>query len=429
MVTQIHSYKKMAGLTLLLAALSLENSFSQPPQMITLEQCYQLARKNYPLINQKDLIRKTRDYSVENASKGYLPQWNSGGQITYQSEVTGIPFKIPGFEIPTLSKTQYKVYGEIDQTIYDGGEIHLQKQTDNVNASIQDQNIEVQLYTLKDRINQVYFGILLFIEQIKQNELQQSDLEQVVKATQAAVDNGSGYRSNLDEAKVELLKSQQNNINLRATKAGYLTVLGLFINQKLDDSTRFEWPVETVINPAINRPELRVYDYQKMLYDVQQKQLSAELRPKFAAFIQGGYSLPGLNFLKTTPEFYYIGGIKMDWPLGSLYTLKNNKRILDIYRKTQDIEKETFLFNTNQSLEQQNSDIIKYQQLIKKDNDIIVLRTSIKNAGISQAQNGVITVHDFLTYVNDENSAIQDRLLHQVQLLLAEYSYKTTSGN
>lgn len=41
---------------------------------ITIEECYRKAQANYPLIKQYDLIEKSREYSVSNANKGYLPQ-------------------------------------------------------------------------------------------------------------------------------------------------------------------------------------------------------------------------------------------------------------------------------------------------------------------------------------------------------------------
>ena len=402
---------------------------AQANHSLTLDECYRLARQNYPLIKERELIASTRQFSVDNASKGYLPQFGVNGQLTYQSDVTGLPFKVPGFDIPTISKTQYKINGTVNQTIYDGGDIQIQKLRKGLDADIQDQSLEVQLYELKDRINQLYFGILLFTEQIKQNVLQQEDLKVAVQATQAAVDNGSGFRRALDESRVELLNAEQNNINLRATRKAYLDVLGLFLGQPLGETTLLETPPEISPNSSINRPELRVYDLQKSMYDLEQRQLTADLRPKFGAFVEGGYSLPGLNFLKTTPQWYYLGGLRLNWSLGSLYTVKNSRKILLNDSKTQDIQKETFVFNTNQTLRQQENDISKLHQLIDKDNAIIELRTSIKNAGKAQAQNGVITVHDYLIYVNDENRARQELVLHQVQLLLSQYSYKTTSGN
>jgi len=51
---------------------------------LTLQQAYDLARQHYPVIRQKDLVRQTANLTIENLSKGYLPQLNISGQATYQ---------------------------------------------------------------------------------------------------------------------------------------------------------------------------------------------------------------------------------------------------------------------------------------------------------------------------------------------------------
>jgi hypothetical protein len=121
------SFSALSGkLILLVAVLSISiNAKAQTPILLSLEQCYALAKQNYPLIKQRDLIEKSRDYTISNIGTGYLPQWTSSGQLTYQSDVTQLPFKnipgIPGLDVPLIPKTQYKIYGEIDQNIYDEG--------------------------------------------------------------------------------------------------------------------------------------------------------------------------------------------------------------------------------------------------------------------------------------------------------------------
>ena len=80
-------------------------------------------------------------------------------------------------------------------------------------------------------------------------------------------------------------------------------------------------------------------------------------------------------------------------------------------------------------MRQQNADIERYAQLIQSDNEIIKLRDSVKQTSTVQLQNGVITANDFLLDINAEAQARQDRLLHEVQLLMSQYNYKTTSGN
>jgi outer membrane protein TolC len=398
---------------------------------LTIDQCYRLARKNYPLIKQKDLITKTKDYSVSNASKGYLPAFSVNGQATYQSAVSTLPFTIPikGFSLPAYSKDQYKIYGELDQTIYDGGVIKNQKQTAEANEIIQQQSLEVELYALYERVNQLFFGALLIDEQLKQNDLLKADVQNGIDKTKALVTNGIAYRSSVDELQAQLLQTDQSRIELISSKKAYTDMLSLFINSPVDENTVLEKPAAPVLTDSISRPELLSYDYQKKTNDLQYDLLKAQIKPKLGLFVQGGYARPGLDFLDNNFAWYYIGGLKLSWNLGSLYTLKNQKRILEISKETLDIQKETFVFNTNLTQKQQNSDINKYLELVKTDDEIIQMRESVKNAASAQLANGVLSAHDYATEVNAEDEARQNKILHEMQLLQTQYSYQNTIGN
>jgi outer membrane protein TolC len=403
----------------------------QDSSRLTIDEVYGLAKKNYPLIKQYELIRKTKDYTVENASKGYLPSLSFAGQATYQSDVTGFPFKvnIPGFSLPEFSKDQYKVYGELDQVVYDGGLIHNQKETAVANEAIQEKSLEVDLYSLYDRINQLFFGVLLMDEQLKQNALLKKDIQNGIDKTKAQVENGTAYRSSVNELEAQLLQADQTRVEQEATRKAYLEMLGLFINHPFDQNISLERPPAPNLEDSINRPELMLYEFQKKSYDLQDQLLNIQLRPRLNFFVQGGYARPGLNFLSNDFAFYYIGGLRMSWNLGSLYSLKNQRQILDLNRKSLDVQKETFLFNTKLTQKQENTDITKYQDLIKTDDQIIQLRESVKNSASAQLDNGVLSAHDYLSQVNAEDIARRLMILHQMELLQAQYNYQYITGN
>jgi len=408
-------------------------SFIINAQTLTLDTCYALARQQYPLIKQLDLIAKTKDYNVSNASRGYLPQVNFNGQGTYQSAVTQIPldFKFGGItiSIPTLSKEQFNMHGELDQTIYDGGMIKQQKQLQEANADIQTQNVGVELYALKDRIDQIFFGALLIDAQLKQNNVTQRDLQNNIDKMQANVTNGTALESNLEELQAELMQQQQNEITLRASRKAYMDMLSLFINRQLTDSAALMSPGNVKVSDSIRRPELAFYDAQKKNDDVQDKLLNVGNRPKFSYFFQGGYALPGLNAFDIDPAWYYITGFRLSWSLDGFYTLKNQRQLLNIDRQGIDIQKQDFILNTRINLKQQSADMIKLEQLINKDNDIINKRTAVKNSAKVQMDNGTMTVHDYISELDAEDEAKQSLLLHEVQLLMDEYNYQNTSGN
>ncbi len=152
-------------ITVLLLAIGVQ---AQDADRLTLEQAYELARQHYPVIRQKDLVRQTANLTIENLSKGYLPQLNISGQATYQSDVTSVPVSIPGIKIDAPEKDQYKIQAELTQLVYDGGNTHAQKSIQNANAQVEEQKAEVELYKVKDRINQLYLGVLLVDAQLEQ---------------------------------------------------------------------------------------------------------------------------------------------------------------------------------------------------------------------------------------------------------------------
>lgn len=415
-------------LTIWLAYLA-SSGFAQSSKELTLEECYQLARENYPLIKQKELISKTKEYSLENISKGYLPQFNIGGQASYQSAVTQLPFQVPGMHIEPLSKKQYKIYGEVDQTLFDGGVIRQQHRLQENSSQIEDQQVEVELYKLQDRINQLYFGILLIDEQTKQLLLVRKDLEIAIQQAEARILNGTALQSTADILKAELLKTEQQQIELNANRKALLDMLSLFIAMELDENTILQKPQTVVTSETINRPELTLFTQQQRSFDIRKDMIRARNLPKLGFFFQGGYGRPALNLLKNQFDFYYIGGFRLNWSLSGYYTSNKERQILEANKSMLNVQKEVFLFNTNLALKQQSAETQKLQALTRSDEEIINLRTKIKNTAKAQFDNGVITSNDYLKEINAEDQARQKLLLHEIQLLLAEYSIKTTSGN
>lgn len=410
-----------AGCFLLITTMTRAQSNS-----ITLDSCYFLARQNYPLIKQQELISKTSEYTLANILKGFLPQININGQATYQSDVTQLPKTIPG--VPVLTKDQYKIYAEIDQPIYDGGVIKAQKNIQEANTIVDHQKLEVELYKLKDRINQLYFGVLLIDGQLKQNVLMKNDIQLGLEKINAQIANGIALRSNADVLKAELLKANQQTIELNSNRKAFTDMLGFFINRSLDETIVFIKPENVIPPDEIKRPELLMFDYQNKMFDAQKNLLIAHNRPKLYFFLQGGFGKPAFNILSNSFDPFYIGGLRLSFPLTGFYSLKNDRALIDISNKNIAIQKETFLFNTHIAVKQQNAGIVKFQQFLNTDDEIILLRTSVKKAALAQLENGVINSSDYLHEVNAEDNARQNKILHQIQLLMAEYNEQNTVG-
>ncbi|RYU91908.1 TolC family protein [Mucilaginibacter terrigena] len=402
---------------------------AQTTKLLRLEDCYVQARANYPLVNRQQLISKSAQYSIENAAKGYLPQISINGQATYQSDVTQVPIKLSGVDVPTISKDQYKAFASINQTIYDGGAIKLKKQMIQAEADLNSQQLEVDLYQLKERINQLFFGVLIANQQLAQTDTVKRDIQLGLSKVNAAIVNGTALKSNADVLQAELLKLEQRGIELKATRSAFMQMLGLFINQPLADDYVLEMPAQIIANSAISRPELKLFDAQKTLIDYQAKNVTSKNLPKLGLFLEGGYGRPALNMLQNNFDSYYVSGLRMSWSLSGFYTSKKEKAILAMNSRFVDYQKETFLLNTNLQLKQASADQAKSTNLIASDNAIISLRSRIKNTALAQLQYGVINANDYLREVNAEDQAKQNQTLHGIQLLMAQYNQKTTSGN
>lgn len=393
---------------------------------ISLDTSYALAKKNYPLAKQFELIARSKEYSLENIVKGYLPQININGQASYQSDITQLPKSIPG--VPVLTKDQYKIYAEVTQPIYDGGIIKQQKKLQEANSIVDEQKLKAELYKLKDRINQLFFGVLLIDEQLKQNSLMKKDIQIGLDKINAQIANGIVLQSNADVLKADLLKAGQQTIELKANRKAFMDMLGLFIQKPLNENTILIKPPNIIPSSEIKRPELLMYDYQNKIFEAQNNLLAAKNNPKLSFFVQGGFGKPAFNILSNSFDPFYMGGLRLAFPLSGFYTLKNERALLEIGRESINVQKEKFLFNTHLAMRQQSADIIKFQQFLKSDDEIVLLRGSVKKAALAQLENGVINSSDYLREVNAEDHAKQNKILHEIELLMVQYDERNTMG-
>lgn len=418
--------KTLLSLILPLLPLLLSAQENKP---LSLEEAFQLAEQNYPLIHQKDLIKQSEKLSLQNLNSNFLPQLTVSGQATYQSDVTKVDVPIPGVSIPSQTKDQYKAIGEVDQLLYDGGITKGQKNIQQLNSNVEQNKLAVELYNLKARINQLYFSILYQDQLVAQTDLVSKDIQAGIDKVKPQVENGVSLRSNLQLLQAQLLQTQQRAIEIKAARKGLADALSLLINQPIDETTRLQLPVEyNNIDTTLNRPELKLYESQSQLLAGQEDLIHARNLPKATAFFQGGYGKPGLNMLSNDFKTFYITGVRLNWSLGSIYNNKRDKQLIKVNQQTVDLQKQVFVLNTESQLKQQQSDINKYAQLVATDNGIIQLRKSITDAAKAQLENNVITANDYLMQVNAEDQARQALILHQLQLRQAQINYALSTG-
>ena len=406
----------------------------------TLEECQQAAEKNYPLIQQYGLIEKTTELTVSNIQKGWLPQVSVQAQATYQNKVVAWPDEMRpmmsgmGINMEGLKKDQYRVGIDVQQTIYDGGVMGSQKRIAREQGKVQEAQNEVNIYNVRKRVNEMYFGLLLIDEKIKLNTDLQTLLEGNERELESMTERGTAAESDLQSVRAERLNAVQKGIELESQKQMLLRMLSTFCGLEVKEVSKPQATAEDGGLMAENRrPELRALDAQIGVLNAQEKALNAALMPKIGAFAQGYYGYPGLNMFEDMMRHQWswngIVGARLTWNIGALYTRKNDKAKLQLQRDLTENNRDVFLFNNNLDQIRQRENIERYRKLMAQDGEIISLRQAVRKAAESKLTHGIIDVNDLVREINQEHAACVQQSVHEIEMLKEIYDNKYTTNN
>jgi len=363
--------------------------FAQPE--VTREQCYAWARENYPNLKHSEFYSAIAGLKTRNLKAAYLPSATLKGQATYQSDVTRVDIPVPGIEIPTISKDQYKLFLEFQQNIWDGGLTRALK------------NKEVL-------------------------EVQQEILKEKIKVLESGVRNGVIDPSAPDAVKAEILNVRQTMLEVETGYRTALKVLSILTGKALETTVILK--TETVIpdRGEPERPELGLFASQESQLDYKARLLDKSRNPRIYGFGQGGLGRPGLNMLSDDFKPFYLIGIGVSWNVLDWEKTNREKQVIGLQKKMIRTQQETFEQNLSLLLEQQKETIEKMEKLIESDQQIIDLRKKIADSSASKLKNGTIRTAD---YIADLNAAILAQLkleTHRIQLKEAVVTYNTIKG-
>ena len=395
---------------------------------LDIDQCHDMARQQYPLIKQYGLLEKSEAYTLSNAMKAFLPEVKfSFGANGFTDPINSSP-KTDAMGMGDMKNYLLNGSIQISQLIYDGGAISAQRKLIKAQAEADKKQLDVRLYEINQRVDQLYFGILMIDEQSKQLKLLQNDLTLSLNTVQSLMNGGLANQSDVDAVKVEQLRAVQQESSLRTSRKSYIQMLGLFIGKALDEKTTLDKPTPLPLSKpqGVQRPELSYYAAQQNLLDTQRKSLTARLLPQLSAFAMGMYHNKVLDMMKPA---MLAGGITLSWKISPFYTRKNDLRSIETKKSMIDQERETFLFNIHLQKEKEQSVVEDLREKLKQDDEIIRLRENIHNVSVTKVQNGIQTINEMLRDVNAVNEARQQKSIHEIQLLEAMYQLKNINNN
>ena len=405
-------------------------------QAQTLDECQQAAERNYPLIKRMDLIRQTTDLNVGNIQKGWLPQLSVMAQSTYQSDVTAFPdqmqalYKQMGISMEGLRKDQYRVGIDVQQLVFDGGAIRNQKEMARLQGVVESAQNEVSMYSVRQRVNEMYFALLLLDEQILLNKDLQALLNGNEKKLASLYKKGTAAEVDYLNVKAERLNVEQQMTSLQSQRQTVARMLSVFCGIEVKKLVKPEVVGTSAEN---NRPELRLIDSQIRLANAQEKALHSALLPRLGVFASGFYGYPGYNMFEDMMHRKWslngMVGARLTWNIGAFYTLKSDKAKLKLMRQSAENSREVFLFNNNLEQIRQDENISRYRKLMAEDEEIISIRSSIRKAAESKLAHGIIDVNDLVREINAENATRVKRSVHEIEMLKEIYNQKYTKNN
>ena len=423
---------KKVFFTLIIISLTIFNLKSQ----LTLEQCQKLARENYPAIKKYGLLEKSLELDLSDINKSWLPSVSIYGQGTVQNITPSFPNALEdvlaqmGQEIKGLGKLQYKVGVDLSQPIWDGGASRAKRDLAKAQDEMQKANLEVELYALRQKVENIFFAILLTYEQINQSRLTLELLNSNLSLFESMYKNGTAMRSDIDMVKAQTLALKQTINQAESSLTSYKKLLGIYVGEDISNETLITPNASLPNSLDSERPELHLFESRLKTSETSRSLINASLMPKIGLFAQAYYGYPGFDYFKSMMNrnlsFNILAGVKASWNIDSFYTKKNSLNKIDLDASNIEIEKEIFLFNSNLQTEKEWEAIEGLKKVMEDDEEIIELRQNVRKAAESQLRNGIIDATALLSKITDENIARLTAKLHEIQYIQQIYNLKNT---
>ncbi|MFV1885237.1 MAG: TolC family protein [Balneola sp.] len=406
---------------------------AQEIRELDLGEAHRLVRLNYPLSDDRLLIEEITNLNLLLIQRNRLPVLTFSAEGKVQSDNVQIGGNDPNFPINVdVPLESYKAYMGLNYNIYDGGLTSAQKKLERASESVNQEALEVNLRTLKDRINQLFFNVELARQQRNILNISLKDIEANIKTAEARVKNGVILLSELNKLKVRQLELLSEQDKLEGDITAFLSILEKLIGSEISTEVLLKFPSVFTLpeNVGISRPEQDLFEAQKEVLAAQKELTGVNKKPKLSLFGEGGLGYPNpLNFSDVERSFYGLVGVKLSWNFLDWGKGRKEKDKIDLQIKQTEVDKLTFEFDMRSREQEFIKRIEAVEKQIENGNQIVELQSQILKQTNTQLKNGVINSSDYLEQVNAELRAKQQLKLHEIQLEQLKVEYLTLFGN
>lgn len=402
---------------------------------VTLDECAAMARENYPVVAQYGIAEATRDFTLSNASRAWLPQVALTAKATWQNTVPELPSQLTalmkqmGVDYPGMKHLQYGAALELNQTVWDGGATAARRAEARAQANVSARATDLTLYEVEGRVHDIYFATLLLHRQCRQLQVTEALLDSTLTQMNAMVSNGVAMQADADEVEAQLLGCRQNITSMLAHADAYRRVLALYTGLT-DTDIELSEPDANPPASHTTKPQNALFDSQLRAIDARRKAADAAVMPRFGAMATASYGYPGMNMFQSMrsgrPDFGFLAGINLRWDINAFYTRSNTHRLLDAQSRQIDTDRATAEFNTRLAAESIDGEIRALRAVVADDRRITELRTKVRRAAEAQLTEGVIDTNALLHKIAAETSARMSMHIHHIQLLQQVYKHSHT---
>lgn len=401
-------------------------------ESLTLFDCQRMARENAPRLEDLDVLKNIGQTRADQAGSSWYPSLDLNGKISYQSDVVTVALTDPTIpvEFPQVPHEQYGFNLDISQNLYDGGISKGKKDYEEAVLAADLQQVEVDLYGLKGRVNQYYFAVLVLQENIHNLEIHLENLKAREEAVQAAVTHGTMLETELHILEVERLKVEKSILELASTKKARMSALKVICGDGFSEQSVLEKPhFEDIGSKELSRPEYRLFDLKQASMEAGKELMGKKRLPVLYAFGQTGYGKPGYNMLSEEWDYYYMVGAGLRWKIWDWNSTSREKQLIGYQQQILQTQRATFDKEIKTLLVQEEAKMEQYRLTMEMDLQVLELQQKITKQAAVQLENGTMTATEYIIELNKESLARITLATHQVMLEQSMASFLTIQGN
>ena len=395
--------------------------------VVQLTNLYEKLEANYPVAMKPETQQQITNLQQQLSQTGWYPEITLNGNVSYQSEVTEVSFAPMA---PEFNKDHYSISAEVSQPLYEAGRVSKMKTLNDLQGKAAEAGFEVEMNNLRSQLDQMYFGILNAQKQLEIIGVIKENLEEQLRRLKVMVKNEVMLPGNQYVLEAEILKLNQQEIQIQASIQAGIDALGILTGQEIDSGAELRMPQSTTLAGGdILRPEYDLFRFQQQSLAAQMDLTGSDKLPVISAYGRTAYGRPGFNAFDNDLHFFWIVGVRAQWSFRNWKNSDKKTQVLELQKDQIRSDEQAFTKQLESSFAQKGNAIDALRQQIDIDEQVLELRTKVVDEKQQQLNEGVITSTEYLTELNAQNQATLNVELHKLQLVQAQYELLRLRGN